>query len=176
MWEIRPWVIPKCFICSVSTNPSYFSLLAVTRVITSSCSHGYVTHRWQCIYLGTLFPRCTSAFLQSTLTWEPPLRATHDKTRSTMAKCRLICRAYLLEQNTKCAWIHIRPTTFHPLKCSFFQVSFTGRLSEHEHVAFHPNRYSSCWLKEGFVTSPQGRILMRSCSISTSQSFWSENL
>lgn len=110
-WEIRPWVITKCFICSVSTNPSYSRLRGVMRVITSSCSCAYVTHRWRCIYLGTLFPRCTSAFSQSTLTWEPPPRATHDKTRSTVAK-----RAYLeslpavTEHGTLCdtsAWIHI---------------------------------------------------------------------
>lgn len=39
------------------------------RVIILSCCSHYVTHRWWCIYLSLLFPRCTSAFFLPGLPW-----------------------------------------------------------------------------------------------------------
>lgn len=87
--ESRSWIITEWFVCSFGLFIS--GPLNVMRVIILSCCSRYVTHRWWCIYLSILFPRCTSAFLLSGLPWWEGLHQDWWKTRyifSTVAKSR----------------------------------------------------------------------------------------
>lgn len=65
--EGRLWIITELVMCSFGLFIS--GPLSVMRVIILSCCSHYVTHRWRCVYLSILFPRCTSAFLLSGLAW-----------------------------------------------------------------------------------------------------------